>query len=132
MHAFSDEEFEGIVVEALDSMPERFMDACENIAFVVLDEPEDLDTFDGEEWEAGGYDGDGDILGLYDGIPLSERGDSYGFGEQPDVIYLFKGPHERLEGAREEIVEQVRRTVVHEIGHYFGMDEGQISAMGYG
>ena len=75
---------------------------------------------------------DGDILGLYVGIPLSERGDSYGFGEQPDVIYLFKGPHERLEGTREEIIEQVRRTVVHEIGHYFGMDEEQLDAMGYG
>ena len=48
-----------------------------------------------------------------------------------DVIYLFKGPHERLEGTREEIIEQVRRTVVHEIGHYFGMDEEQIATMGY-
>jgi predicted Zn-dependent protease with MMP-like domain len=138
MHTFSDEEFEDIVVRALDSMPERFMEACENIAFVVLDEPGDLDASDEGDWKEAyddgtgdtGY-GDGDILGLYDGIPLSERGDSYGFGEQPDVIYLFKGPHERLEGTREEIIEQVRRTVVHEIGHYFGMDEEQIATMGY-
>lgn len=70
-----------------------------------------------------------DLLGLYDGIPLTER-DEYDFCP-PDVITVFKGPHERLCATREEMVEEIRKTVVHEIGHYFGMDEDDISRMGY-
>lgn len=70
-----------------------------------------------------------DLLGLYDGIPLTER-DEYDFCP-PDVITVFKGPHERLCETREEMVEEIRRTVVHEIGHYFGMDENDIERMGY-
>ncbi len=74
-------------------------------------------------------DGSDDLLGLYDGIPLTER-DEYDFCP-PDVITVFKGPHERLCETREELVEEIRKTVVHEIGHYFGMDEGDIERMGY-
>lgn len=70
-----------------------------------------------------------DLLGLYDGIPLTERGD-YAW-DVPDVITVFKGPHERLCSSREEMVEEIRKTVVHEIGHYFGMDEDEIERMGY-
>lgn len=70
-----------------------------------------------------------DLLGLYDGIPLTERGD-YAW-DVPDVITVFKGPHERLCSSREEMIEEIRKTVVHEIGHYFGMDEDEIERMGY-
>ena len=75
---------------------------------------------------------EGDLLGLYDGVSLMERGDGYGMpGDYPDTITIFKGPHERLEGGREEILEEVRRTVIHEVAHYFGMDEDQVDEMGY-
>ena len=66
------------------------------------------------------------------GCSLDERGDDYGaFGDYPDTITIFKGPHERLEGGREDILEEIRRTVIHEVGHFFGMDEDQIDEMGY-
>ena len=118
MHQFSDEEFEEIVEAAIDSIPARFIDELDNLMFVVEDEP------DGD---------DPDILGLYDGVNLYERGEGYGgIDDMPDTIIIFKGPHERLSGTRDEIAEEVRRTVVHEVGHYFGMDEEQIERMGYG
>ena len=128
MVKLTDAEFEGAVQEALDSIPERFLDELENIAFFVEDEPspEQLEDPDGYATE------DGDLLGLYDGISLLDRADSYGeIGDYPDSITIFKGPHERLEGTKEEILEEVRRTVIHEVAHYFGMDEDQVDAMGY-
>ena len=73
----------------------------------------------------------GDMLGLYDGLALTERDGGYGFGDYPDTITLFKGPHERLSNDRAEVLEQIRVTVVHEIAHYFGMDEDQVDEMGY-
>ncbi len=95
------------------------------------DETDGEDAFDEDEGEGtpmpeDDYD---DLLGLYDGIPLTER-DEYDFCP-PDVITVFKGPHERLCETREEMVEEIRKTVVHEIGHYFGMDEDDIQRMGY-
>lgn len=126
MYKMTDEEFEAAVQDAIDSIPEEFIEELENLAFVVADEPEE------EDFECNGlYTDEGDLLGLYDGISLAERDSGYGVGDYPDTITIFKGPHERLEGGRAEILEEVRRTVVHEIAHYFGMDEGQVDEMGY-
>lgn len=126
MVKLTDEEFEGAVMDAIDSMPDEFLDELENVAIVVADEPED-DDFDGD-----GYYGEGgDLLGLYDGIALTERDSGYGFGDYPDTITIFKGPHERLGDDRAYVLEEVRKTVVHEIAHYFGMDEDQVEDMGY-
>ena len=126
MYTMTDEEFESAVQDAIDSIPDEFLDELENVAIIVADEPEE------EDFEGDGYFTDeGDLLGLYDGIAMTERGDSYGFGDYPDTITIFKGPHERLEGSRAEILEEVRKTVVHEIAHYFGMDEDQVDEMGY-
>ncbi|MDO4182890.1 MAG: metallopeptidase family protein [Coriobacteriia bacterium] len=117
MYTFTDDEFEQVVADAIDSIPERFLDQLDNLSFMIEDEPAE--------------DEDPDLLGVYDGIDMSERAEGYGFFEMPDTITIFKGPHERLEGSRADIVEEVRRTVVHEVGHYFGMDEDQIERMGY-
>ena len=126
MCTMTDEEFESAVQDAIDSIPDEFLDELENVAIIVADEPEE------EDFEGDGYfTEEGDLLGLYDGIAMTERGDSYGFGDYPDTITIFKGPHERLEGSRAEILEEVRKTVVHEIAHYFGMDEDQVDEMGY-
>ena len=95
----------------------------------AADEGEDENAFDEDEDEGTPASEDDDLLGLYDGIPLTER-DEYDFCP-PDVITVFKGPHERLCATREEMVEEIRKTVVHEIGHYFGMDEDDIQRMGY-
>ena len=121
MHRFSDEEFEAIVEEAIESIPRMFLDELDNVAFFIEDEPDESLAQEGE------------VFGIYEGVSLYDRGDGYGgIDELPDSITIFKGPHERLEMPRERIVEEVRKTVVHEVGHYFGMDEAQIEAMGYG
>ena len=130
MVKLTDAEFEGAIADALDAMPDEFLDELENIVVIAQDEPEDWQLEgDGYDYE----DGDpGDLLGYYDGVSLYERSDGYGApGDFPDTIFIFKGPHERLDGTKKEILEEVRRTVVHEIGHYFGMDEDQIDDMGY-
>lgn len=126
MYSLTDDEFEEAVQDAIDSIPDEFLNELENVAIVVADEPEE------EDFEGDGYFTDeGDLLGLYDGMALTERDSGYGFGDYPDTITIFKGPHERLEGGRDEIIEEVRKTVVHEIAHYFGLDEDQVDEMGY-
>jgi predicted Zn-dependent protease with MMP-like domain len=129
MAKISDAEFEGAIQDALDAMPDAFLDDLENVVIMAQDEPEDwqLESGDGTMSESG------DLLGLYDGINMYDRGDSYGaFGDYPDAITIFKGPHERLSDDKAVVLEEVRKTVVHEIGHYFGMDEERLDAMGYG
>ena len=127
MVELTDEEFESAVQEAIDSIPEEFLDDLENVAILLGDEPEE-DDFEGD----GYYTEEGDLLGLYDGVALTQRGDYYGAGnDYPDTITVFKGPHERLSDDRAVVLEEIRKTVVHEIAHYFGMDEDQVDEMGY-
>lgn len=127
MYTMTDEEFEGAVADAIDSIPEHLAAELDNVVFFVEDEPTP------EQLGSDGLFADsGDLLGLYEGVSLFDRAEGYGFfGDMPDAITIFKGPHERLEGGREEILEEVRRTVIHEVGHFFGMDEDQIERMGY-
>lgn len=135
MHELTQEEFEDAVEAALDSIPDEFFDELENVVFAVADEPspEQLDDLDDGRAEVVG----GEVLGLYEGTPITQRDSFYGSGELPDVISVFKGPHERCFGhgepdeAARRIREQVRRTVVHEIGHYFGNDDATLRALGY-
>lgn len=112
---FTDDEFDALVEDAIDSIPDRFLDELDNVVFAVEDEPDD-----------------GETLGWYDGVSLLDRGESYGaVSDYPDCITIFKGPHERLSDDRDEVIEEIRKTVVHEVGHYFGMTEEQVEAMGY-
>lgn len=133
MYEMSDEEFEQAVEDALAAIPERFLDELDNVALVVADEisPAQRAAVSSRNTERVGSE----ILGLYEGTPITSRGTSYGTGALPDVITIFKRPHERCFGhgpdAAERIREQVRRTVVHEIGHYFGNDDATLRAMGY-
>lgn len=120
-----DERFDEMVADAIDCIPEEFLDELDNVVFLVEDEPSDEQVAD--DIADGGT---GDMLGLYSGVNLCDRGDCYS-GDLPDSITVFKGPHERMCASVEELAEEVRRTVVHEVGHYFGMDEGQIDEMGY-
>ena len=126
MVQLTDVEFEQAVQDAIDSIPEEFLEELENVAILLADEPEESD-FEGD----GYFTEQGDLLGLYDGVSLDERADGYGFGDCPDTITIYKGPHERLGGSREDVLEEIRKTVVHEIAHYFGMDEEQVDEMGY-
>lgn len=129
----TDERFEAMVEDAIDSIPDRFFDELENVIFAVEDEPSE-EQLAGADEENSVCQGD-ELLGLYDGTPMTERDSYYGTGELPDVITIFKGPHERCFGdgpdAEAAIAEEVRRTVIHEVGHYFGNDDETLEAMGY-
>lgn len=119
----SDDEFDRAVEEALAGLPERFTHVLENIAITVADEP--------TERERGTMDRPyGELLGLYQGVPLTRRTTGYS-GVMPDIITIFKGPHERVCHTRSQLIAQIRKTVLHEIGHYFGFDDEYLHSHGY-
>ncbi|WP_029209973.1 MULTISPECIES: metallopeptidase family protein [Arsenicicoccus] len=111
-----DATFDAAVGDALDDVPQELMALLDNVVFLVEDEPpEDL----------------GDLLGLYEGTPLTERGWGLG-GMLPDRIYLYRGPLSRLCEDLEDLRDEVTVTVVHEIAHHFGIDDERLHAMGWG
>ena len=111
--------FEHLVADALRTIPRRFRDAMRNIAIVVEDEPSpDLLA----EMEIAPPD---TLLGLYQGVPLTERG--WGSGNQlPDRILIFQGPHQRAAEDEDDLIVAIAETLIHEIGHYFGLSEEEI------
>jgi predicted Zn-dependent protease with MMP-like domain len=112
-------EFEQHVADALASIPRRFRKAMQNIAIVVEDEPSP--ALLGEM----GIEPPDTLLGLYQGVPLTER--SWGYGNAlPDRVLIFQGPHERAAEDEDDLVVAIGETLIHEIGHYFGMSEEQI------
>ncbi len=113
------EKFERLVAEALASIPQRFRDAMRNIAIVVEDEPpaELLDDMEIEPPDT--------LLGLYQGTPLTDRAWDYG-NTLPDRILLFQGPLERESEDEDDLVVAIGETLIHEIGHYFGLSEQEI------
>jgi predicted Zn-dependent protease with MMP-like domain len=113
-------QFRVLVEEAIDTIPARFAREVRNLAIVIENEPseellEEMETEPGDS-----------LMGLYQGTPLNERG--WGYGNQlPDRITLFKDVIEdECDGDEDEIVVQIGETLIHELGHYFGMDEEQI------
>jgi predicted Zn-dependent protease with MMP-like domain len=115
--------FEALVGEALQSIPARFRKAIHNVAIVVEDEPSDALL---EEMEIEPPD---TLLGLYQGTPLTDRSWDYG-NALPDQVTLFQGPIEReADGDREEAIVAIGETLIHELGHYFGLSEDEIEAI---
>ena len=112
-------EFERLVADALASIPQRFRDAMTNLAIVVEDEPA-RDLLRELEIEPPDT-----LFGLYQGTPLTERRWDYG-NTLPDRILLFQGPHEREADDEDDLIVSIGETLIHEIGHYFGMSEEQI------
>ncbi len=112
-------EFERVVGEALDSLPKRFADLVRNVVVAVEDEPsaEDLESLDGDDDET-------ELLGIYRGVALTER--SHDMTLLPDEIAVFRGPINRVTRTRQEALHEVRETVIHELGHYFGLDDGEM------
>jgi len=98
---------------ALDELPPNIVDALRNVAVVIEDENPD----------------DPDLLGLYHGVPLPERGDMA--GTLPDKISIYRIPLEESFPDPKELREEIRITVLHELGHYFGLDEDRIAELGY-
>jgi predicted Zn-dependent protease with MMP-like domain len=112
-------EFERLVANALASIPRRFRDAMTNLVIVVEDEPA-RDLLREMEIEPPDT-----LFGLYQGTPLTERRWDYG-NALPDRILLFQGPHEREADDEDDLVVSIGETLIHEIGHYFGLSEEQI------
>lgn len=116
------EAFEKYVTAAFEALPEKFKKEVKNVAFIVEDEPsEAVRRFHGlSEKET--------LLGLYTGIPLTERGGEYGVGVMlPDTIHIYKKPiEEEADGDPEEIKKIIFDTVWHEVAHYFGYSEDSI------
>lgn len=112
----SREEFEELVGEALDRIPAELTRLMDNVAVFVEDEPPA---------------GEPQLLGLYEGTPLTERGEWYA-GVLPDRITIYRGPTLRMCETRDEVVEETEVTVVHEIAHHFGIDDARLHSLGYG
>jgi predicted Zn-dependent protease with MMP-like domain len=115
------DEFEQVVGEALESLPKRFADLVHNVVIAVEDEPtdEDLACIDDDPG------GNSELLGIYRGVALTERT----LGSDPllpDEIAVFRGPINRLARSRQDAIREVRDTVIHELGHYFGLDDDEM------
>ncbi|WP_183226549.1 metallopeptidase family protein [Actinoplanes campanulatus] len=111
----SPERFEELVGEALDEVPVELMSLMNNVVFLVEDLP------------PGGGD---DLLGVYEGVALTERGWDYA-GALPDRITIFRLPTLRVCDTEEDVVEEVAITVVHEIAHHFGIDDQRLHELGW-
>jgi predicted Zn-dependent protease with MMP-like domain len=109
------EAFEALVTDELDQLPDEMVDGLDNIVFVVEDRPED---------------GSLDLLGLYDGVALTER-DTYGFGEMPDRIVLYREPLLAICADEDELRDEIHITLVHEIAHYYGIDDDRLHDLGW-
>ena len=114
------DEFRELVEEAIDTIPLRFAREVRNLAIVIESEPTE-DLLDEME-----IDEAGSLLGLYQGTPLNERGWSYG-NQLPDKITLFQDTIEdECNGDEDEIIVAIGETLIHELGHYFGLTEAEI------
>ena len=111
-------EFETLVEEALAELPREFADLLDNVAIVVEEEPtdEDLEMLEDEE---------GELLGLYRGVARTHRTFDM-MPTLPDQIAIFRGPILRIARGRREAVEEIRDTVIHELGHYFGLHDDEM------
>ncbi len=107
--------FEHLVVEELDRLPDDMVDGLDNVVFVVEDRPED---------------GSLDLLGLYDGWALTER-ERYGVGELPDRIIVYREPHLAVCVDEDELRDEIHTTLVHEIAHFYGIDDTRLHELGW-
>lgn len=115
----SDEEFDGLISKAMDELPQEYIKGLENVAILYADEPDDYQR------EKARLDNRHMLLGLYEGIPLTQRGSGYSF-VLPDKITLFKHPLQAISQSAEDFFEQIKRALWHEIAHYYGLSHGDM------
>nr|WP_127937057.1 metallopeptidase family protein [Nonomuraea polychroma] len=109
----SRDKFEELVAEALDTIPADLTAAMSNVVVVVVDDPPEPN-----------------LLGLYTGVPLTERGDWYS-GVLPDRIEIYRNPISQICDSEEDVIDEVRITVVHEVAHHFGIDDARLHELGW-
>ncbi|MCC9054933.1 metallopeptidase family protein [Microbacterium sp. F2E] len=107
--------FDALVTDELDRLPDAMIEGLDNVVFVVEDRPED---------------GSLDLLGLYDGLALTER-DRYGVGELPDRIIVYREPHLEVCESVDDLRDEVHTTLVHEIAHFYGIDDARLHELGW-
>ena len=116
MEPLPEAEFDAAVSEALDLVPAELLALLDNVVVLVEDEPDPADT---------------DLLGLYEGTPLTERGHAWA-GSLPDRITIYRGPLTRMCEDADDLREEIAVTVVHELAHHFGIDDDRLHALGWG
>jgi predicted Zn-dependent protease with MMP-like domain len=116
LDALNADQFEQLVTDELDLLPDDMMDGIENVGFVTQSRPDD---------------GSLGLLGLYTGVSLTRRGE-YGHGELPDRIVIYREPHLRISRDLADLKLNVHVTLVHEIGHYYGLDDDELHKLGWG
>jgi predicted Zn-dependent protease with MMP-like domain len=117
----SEERFEALVADALDSIPPEYADEMDNVAVIIEDWPTP-EQLDGRR---------GTLLGLYEGIDLPDRSPLSYSGVMPDRITIFRGPLCELARDEDDLAHQVRVTVLHEVGHYFGLSDERLHELGW-
>lgn len=122
MVRISTERFEELVREAMESLPERFWNRLDNVIVVVEQRPSR------EQLDYHGLGPNETLFGLYEGVPMTERG-SYS-PPVPDKITIFQGPLQRYCATEAELIHEVRDTVVHEVAHFFGIDDDRLHEFG--
>ncbi len=110
--------FEELVADGLDALPEAMVPFMSNVVVLVDDEPPPGQP--------------PDLLGLYEGTPLTERDAGWESGSLPDRITIFRGPTLRVCDCAQEVAEEVTTTVVHEVAHHFGIDDERLHELGWG
>nr|WP_141850711.1 metallopeptidase family protein [Lapillicoccus jejuensis] len=113
----SDAEFEDAVGDALDLIPDELARLMRNVAVLVEDEPSSDDP---------------ELLGLYEGTPLTARDSWWDAGSMPDRITVYQGPLQRMCTTRDELLDEIAVTVVHEVAHHFGIDDDRLHELGWG
>ncbi|GAB3672134.1 metallopeptidase family protein [Zhihengliuella somnathii] len=117
-----DDAFADAVERALDDIPPRLRDMMDNVAVFIED-----------RYVPGpGEDPSTVLLGLYDGVPLTERGMDWGEVPMPDRIFIYQEPILEMCGSEDEVIDEVTITVVHEVAHHFGIDDATLHELGWG
>ncbi|HEX8154880.1 MAG TPA: metallopeptidase family protein [Thermoanaerobaculia bacterium] len=116
-------EFEALVEEALEALPQQFKALLDNVVVVVEEEPteEDYEALEGDDEEGE----DDELLGIFRGFALTERTFDM-LPTLPNQVAIFRGPILRVARTREEVVDEVRETVIHELGHFFGLGDHEM------
>lgn len=111
------QEFDAAVDDAIDLIPDDLFQAMDNVVILVADEPPP---------------GSPELLGLYEGVPLTARDGGWGAGSLPDRIFVYRGPLQRMCADRAQLVEEITVTVIHEVAHHFGIDDERLHELGWG
>jgi predicted Zn-dependent protease with MMP-like domain len=115
----TDSEFDELITRAMNELPQKYIKGLQNVAIVMADEPTP------EQIQKMHIDGQHLLLGLYEGIPLTQRGNNYSL-VLPDKITLFKNSILTITHSDQELFEQIKRTLWHEIAHYYGLNHNRI------